>query len=554
MLSALNPFSNANVSTLSYMGKLADDRQENIDDVILFRRYAEGDQDDVLSQKEKNLGGVELRLNICQKIITTETDRLNMRGVRVIVPDNEQTSEDVSQQIAKWFKLTRADLKMLGVHDSASRDGDAYIIVEFDKKKNRPIFTVNEQYDGETGVDFRYLDNNPDTPMYAVKRWVAEENTADGTRTIRMNIYMADRVLKLTNSTTTTNGKTNQAGWYPYTVEGEIDDVIEVTLYGQKFTAGVQWWTDTRTETGQPLGIPVIHFRRAMDSKAYGRSAIADIAPGVQDTVNRNFSSNDFATRTAGFPINWATKFDPESNFNNADTGSNQVSKKVEAKPGAVLYNTEDGSFGQLPAANLQQLVDVLDAVLRYAATITDTPMSALNPSGAIAAEGTLQQQEAPLLAKIKKIQISFGNSWEDVAKMMVVTDIVFGTNTSKLTLDTLDEIEFDAQWDSPQTRNESNELANAEIKKRLGVPDDQIFTELKYTPEQIAQWKTDSAVKRGAIMGTLAQKITEMEQNNARQVLATSNGTTTTGNNGGSAAIGANGNGSLGAEGNNVV
>lgn len=545
-MSIFNPFANANISALSWEGKLAEDRQQQIDDMIYFRRYAEGDQDDVLSQKEKNLGGQELRLNICQKIITTETDRLNMRGVRVIVEDNEQASEDVSKQIAKWFRLTRSDIKMLGVHDSASRDGDAYIIVEFDKNKNRPVFSVNEQYDGETGVDFRYVDNNPDKPLYAVKRWVAEENTTDGTRTLRMNIYLPDRVLKLVNKTTTTKGQTNQAGWYPYTAEGEIDDVIEVTLYKQAFTAGVQWWTDTRTQTGKPLGIPVIHFRRAMDSKAYGRSAIADVVPGLQDTVNRNLSSNDFATRVAGFPINYAIGFDPETAFDNPDTGSNYVSKKLESKPGAILVNTEpDGSFGQLPAAQLQQLIDMLDAVLRYIATITDTPMSALNPSGQIAAEGTLQQQEAPLLAKIKKIQISFGNAWEDVARMMVIIDIVFGANVSKLALEQVEEIEFEAQWDNPQTRNEANELANAEIKKRLGIPDDQIFSELKYTPQQIDQWQKDSQIKRNAALGTLAQKIAETEAQNAANNGANS-ATQTNGASNGAVPVGSDSSGGM--------
>lgn len=199
----------------------------------------------------------------------------------------------------------------------------------------------------------------------------------------------------------------------------------------------------------------------------------------------------------------------------NSDS-DNAVAKAVQPVPGAMWYFAEpDVTVGQLPATDITQLINAKDSCFRDVSTVSATPLPMLNPSGQVAAEGTLQQVEAPLLAKVKNSQVSFGNSWEDTARMMLILDAVFDGGETTLTLDELEQLECEAQWDAPETRNDAVELANAQIKKGLGVPDEQIFTELKYTTEQIEQWMNDAAARRAVALGTLAQKIAAQEAAN---------------------------------------
>lgn len=517
LTSLFRNFGNANLTALTYQGKLADDRQEYIDWVIKYRQYTEGDQDEVISTKQKKLikpdgGDLYYKLNICHTVIATEVDRLNMRGVKVTYPDNPQLSDDLTRRVAKWFRRNRLDEQGRGTHYAACRDGDSYIIVEMDTARRLPTLTFNEAYDGETGVDMRYLDNNPNKPVYAVKRWIAEENTTDGTRIMRMNIYLPDRVLKMVNSTTNANGSQNQSGWYAYERDGETTEVIKMTLYGTTFQAGVQWWTDTGKETGQPLGIPVHHFRHIPNGGAYGRSALADVVPDLQDRLNRTAAALEYATLFSGFSVNYAVGYDPENVMDNPN--SDGAAKVVQAVPGAMWYFTEsDVTVGQLPPTDLMQLINAKDSCFRDIATVSATPLPMLNPSGQVAAEGTLQQVEAPLLAKVKNDQVSFGNTWEDVARMMILCDSIFDGGETVLTLDQVGELEFEAQWDAAETRNDAVELANATAKKALGIPDEQIYTELKYTADQIEAWKNDALARRAVVLGTLAQKIGAAQQ-----------------------------------------
>lgn len=551
-----------NPAIQSYYDKLTTDRQDVIDWVKKYRAYTEGDSEQVLSRKQIKLlkpdgGDLYYKLNVCDLLVTTETDRLKLRGVTMVLPPmmggrvdpRAQQATDLNALIASWFKSSRTDRQAKGLHYASARDGDSYAIVEpfasgdgSSRRYIRPRIIFREAYDGETGVDMVYLDNDPSKPLYATNTWIAEVKNETGVRVLRQNVYLPDRVLKLVSDSTI--GST--AGtWLPYTADGTLE-VIETYLNGVKLVAGVQWWTKTGKEGGEPLGIPVIHFPHNPNGSAYGRSTLADVVPDLQDRLNRAAAALEYATLFAGFNVHVLLGGDIGDDPANPDTSSNSVGSKIEAVPGMIFHvGDAAASVATLSATNLEQLIRVKESCLRDIAMVSKTPLPMLNPSGDVAAEGTLQQMEAPLLAKTASNHTVYGNGWEDATRMMLKIDATFEGGQTSMTYEEIDNLDLTAEWDDPETRNEATEIANAISKQSLGIPNRQLQKELGYSPDEIASFEVDAMAKRNAVIAGLGNAISQMEAQNNAFNNGTNEPVATVGSNGR-----ANGNGARGDNG----
>lgn len=518
-----------NDAAAAYLRKLASDRAAYIEDIKKFRRYAEGDTPDVISQKQKELilgndffgtatprrtfsanrpKDLHYKINVCDLIVSTEADRLNVRNIEIVAP-SAQRSQDLTRLVRRWRKQSRMDLQDKGLYYAACRDADAYLIVEYDARLGRPVITMNKAFDGETGADMIYLDNNPMKPLYATKRWVDEQITSTGERIQRLNIYLPDRVLKLVMGQSGPDNKTQHAGWRPYTDEGEIDEVGEYTLNGFTFEAGIMWWTTTQDADGEPMGLPVFHFPHNPNGEAYGRSTLADVVPDLQDRLNRSAAALEYANLFAGFNVPWITGYRPPKPDETPNKNT-ESRRRVEAIPGMVMYlEDSEATVGQLAATDLRQLIEAKEACFRDIATLSKTPLPMLNPTGQISAEGTLQQQEAPLVVKVENAQTAFGNVHEDVARYMLKLEVVLGQpSLVGLTLREIDDLEINCEWKDAKTRNEQAEITNAQTKREMGVPDEQLWSEIGYSPDQIEKFKTSQQVKRTAVISQLFDRL----------------------------------------------
>jgi len=97
-----------------------------------------------------------------------------------------------------------------------------------------------------------------------------------------------------------------------------------------------------------------------------------------------------------------------------------------------------------------------------------------------VAAEGTLKQQEGPLLAKVRAYQTQIGNGWEDV---FTVARTLANANGAGLSEDAT----LETRWEPAETRDDKVEMEKLEIKSRLGVPKEQLWEEMGYDADQIA-------------------------------------------------------------------
>ncbi len=519
-----------NLATQSYLDLLIQERSDDWAYVGDLRDYAEGVQAVHLTDRQKIMlvgedgADPEFTLNVCSTILDVETDRLEVSGIKVTVADNEGLSDTLSELVWTWCKAFRFDALQQNVHYGACRDGNSFGIVWYDADKQRPCLTFNQAYDGDdSGSEILYDDSDPTRPILAVKTWTLQRpamGQAAFGKIQRRNIYYPDHIEKQINSAGISGSFAN-AGWRTLSpTDPDWDDKAELTAltdrYGQQRTAAVSWWTDTGLEGGVPLGIPVIHFPHSARGSAYGRSTIADVVPGLQDAINRAGIALQTAAVLSGFKVTTATNWDPDV-----------APGDLYIQPGALLINKQDGSFGQLSETNLMQLIEVKNSFIKDAATLTSTPLSFFNISGQIAAEGTQKQIESALLAKTRRNQTAFGNAYEDAVRMMLKLEAVFGGDDTAyprkpsqvpLTLEQIDDLDINCEWEAAVMRNEMEEREIAKIdKETFGVPDSMLLAKW-YSPEELAQIKEEQSVKRNQVMGQLGQMLKQMEAANAQQ------------------------------------
>lgn len=519
-----------NPATQSYLDHLVQQRQAEYDRIARYRQYVAGDQTDLLTEAQRLLlfgdkdDTTEVQNNICEVIVDVEADRLNMREVSVIVPDDEARSDELSQLVAGWLQASRMDQAQIHANTSAIRDGNAYLIPYHDEATGEPRLAVNLAYDGDVGTEMLYEDDgNPNSQIAAVKIWTLRRpvvGNAGVGKVRRKNIYYADRIEKYI-SRSPVQGRFAHATWEPYTGDGDPVETL-VDDYGNPYEAAVMWWTDTRTRTGQPLGIAVQHLRRGR-GRAHGVSVLKNVVPSKQDLLNLAEASLLAATLLSGFKEHWLLGADLSDGT------------RIDSLPGAVHWMTNnDGSpinYAQSQETNLLQLIDVKNSHIKDAAMMTQTPLSFFNISGEIPAEGTLLQLEAGLVAKTRRNQTALGNGYEDAVRMMLKME---SGRSVDATLAEIDGWEIACQWEPAEIRNQQaqHEMAVTEYRE-LDVPREIVWRKrLDYTPEEIEQALQMYSERQREAMGQLATEIANVEQANqqtldaaAQIVQASSNG-----------------------------
>jgi hypothetical protein len=113
---------------------------------------------------------------------------------------------------------------------------------------------------------------------------------------------------------------------------------------------------------------------------------------------------------------------------------------------------------------------------------VSSTPLSRFQVSGQVAAEGTLKQQDAGLVAKVEHKQVTFGNAWEDAMRMAIRLQNTFGAARYD------DALPLETLWKPAAPRSEHDQLETLLLKAQLGVPAAILLAEAGYSdlPETI--------------------------------------------------------------------
>ena len=405
--------------------------------------------------------GVPFCENFCDVVIDSVAERLNVIGfastaaeAKVDDEGKEVTDDPFAQLAEGWWAVNRLDAAQSIIHTQALMKGDEFVIVEWDEKLGAPRFCRQLQHQ----VKVVYSDDEPDTMTYACKVWntmrVGPRNP-QGRTVRRLNVFYPGRVEKWFRPDSGGSG----GAW-----EHWSDD---------EDSAWPVAWTDDLTPGGEPLGIPVVHFRHRPLNGGYGRSRVRPAIP-FQEQLNKYvIDLNDLVDNHA-LPQDYVTGV-PE----------NISLKRVAGNTWHAV--DKDATFGRLDASPTSNLLEVIEGVLSRLARRSRIPMHLLTggtpPSGE-----SLKTAESGLVAVIRGCQVEFGNAWEDVIGIGLRLASVFGD------VDVPEGVTVEAQWANPETRSDEADLRAAALKKTLGVSRHTLLRELGYDPEKEQEWRMSEA------------------------------------------------------------
>jgi hypothetical protein len=395
-------------------------------------------------------------MNVSRIVVSAISERLLVSGIATDEP-KEANGQPLPAPVEDWawsvWLENRMDAKQDEVHTGALIDGEYFVIVDWDDERAMPRFTPHPRYTDPDvhgngfGCKMFYKDDDEScAPLYATKRWAEVAIDERGRRTTeqRLNIYYPERIVQQV---------LRGGAWSEY-----APDIP---------------WVDG---AGAPLGIAVIHVKNA-DLRCEAWDAFP-----LQDALNKALVDLIASADLTAFRILFAKGFYPTDDGQAPEAdGSNML----KLAPGAIFGTLSiDGDIKSIEPADLSQLVDLVQNLVIWIAQVTDTPISRFLATRAVAAEGTLKQQEAPLLGKIRKRQTLFGNAWEDCYELALRLANMFGL----MSLD--EEIEFSTQWTPAETRDELAETQRLQLERDMGIPEEVIWAKLGYTPAEIANMR----------------------------------------------------------------
>ena len=428
-------------SMMSWIQQQADERRE---DYEMARRYYGGEHDTAVTDRLKKFLPPRLafRDNFMNVVVDALAERLKVIGF---------TSEDVDYAEWAWglWQLNRMDYPQVVIHTEAVMLGDSYVLCDWDAVKERPRWThqmaemILPHYNEAT----REID-------WVSKKWMQRGMTGDEPET-RLNIYYPDRVEKYV---------ARGGVWAKH--EDDMDEAWPVP------------WLD---KAGEPLGIPIIHFRNRPMGTDFGQSEIINVIP-MQDLLNKSLIDLTMILDTLAFPQRYTLNV-------------NHNSSRLEIMPGSVAeFHSEydGGSVGQWAAASVDGPLKAIESLVQHIAGTTRTPQHLFQIMGGSPSGEALKTAESGLVNKAQQRMINYGNAWEDCLTMALRIQAAFGT-----AITVMEDAMLEATWDDPETRNEQAHMEALKAKAELGVSKHQIFRELGYSQEEIDQMDEDGSVER---------------------------------------------------------
>lgn len=477
---------------LALLMSLAADEADLQRDIIKARDYHDGQQFVALTERLREfLGGDtsdtaqdhnRLRVNVTRIVTTAVTERLlvsgfdsNEQGIAEPVKDEtgapklDGDGAPLTQAVkpaAAWawevWQANRMDAKQGRVHIATCRDGESFVIVDWDNEAKRPRFTphlrfVDQSLTSATGADvgegcraFYQNDDEDQQLLYVTKRWT-EVVTTTGQRQQRqrLTIYYPDRIEKYSGFS---------GAWAPFQDAGDM-----------------AWPIPWIGKDGLPLGIPVAHFRSSAGMEA--REAWP-----AQNAINYLCVLELTAADMTAFRILVAIGWKPE------DADGNPL----EIAPGTWVGTPfKEGKVQDIPPADIGPISNLIEGWVFRAAMVTDTPVSRFITTKQIAAEGTQKQGDGPLVNKVRGRQGEIGNGWEDCMRMALRLANTFGAGG-------LDEgVLFYTSWDPAEVRDRDKEIERAQKLLAIGVPQRQVWIELGYDAAQVEEWAADAEARR---------------------------------------------------------
>lgn len=381
--------------------------------------------------------------NFCALIVQAVEERLTIQGFQF---GNDRANK------AAWalWQANEMDAQSQRAHREALIAADCPVIIEPADEGAR----IRIQRPEEVVIAYR---DDPLVREVAMRRW------KDATGQQLATLYYADRIEKYSwwDGRAPAGQFAGKAHWRPRDIPGE-SWVVEHDLEAVPVVAIVN---DPSLGQDPLLG-------------AVGRSELADILP-LQDALNKLYMDLLVANENGAFRQRWATGIeiptDPETN------------KPLEPFKAAVdrIWSTEvvDAKFGDFEQTQLAGTISAIETTVQHMASTSRTPPHyLLGQMGSFPSGEALRSVETGLVAKAKRRQRDYGEAWEEIMRLAFRA-------AGKQTQGQYKAAE--TNWADPENRTESQHVDALTKLSSIGVPDEQLWEDAGYTPEQISSFRT---------------------------------------------------------------
>jgi len=393
-----------------------------------YRRYYDGRHDLAFAtSKFQNAFGSlfrEFADNLMPAVVNGFVDNLRVEGFTVHLGD-----ERVAEKALELWQRNFMEQRSLEVHREALMKGDAYIIVWANADGEAVIYPNRAEL-----CAVNYLTENPGVAGSAVKIW------ATGAKTVRLNVYFADRIEKFEGRGTSGEGREVRAANLKKI--GEIEN---------------------------PYGVvPVFHFANQAAMGDAGCSELENLI-ALNDALNKMVLDMLVSSEFGAFRQRWVTGIEIQT-----DNQGQAISPFTSGASGVWATDNENAKFGDFEATGLEQFVRVQESFRAEIARVASLPLHYLMLQSSNMASGrALQTAERRFQVKIKTIQTNFGSSWSRVMQLAMQIE---RENPSRLL----------TQWADTNTISDLERLQVLEKKLAIGVSYEQVLMEAGYGKKDV--------------------------------------------------------------------
>lgn len=416
-----------------WLGRLDAELDFRLPYMIEMTSYYEGDQSLAYSGAKWRaaFGKLFTRFadNWCSLVVDAVAERLHVEGFRMT--DQPEGDADAWEMWQRNYLDHDSQL----AHTESLVTSSGYVIVWPDED-DYPRITVESSAE----VVVAYAPSSRRQRVAAMKRWVDELGVINAT------LYLRDAVWKF---------------------ERRGDN-----RYVPREVVGEDW------PLKNPLGVvPVIELtNKPRLWSPYGLSEVEQVVP-QQDAINKLLADMLVASEFAAYRQRWATgveiPVDP------------QTQKPIEPYHAAVdrlwISEAEGARFGEFNPTDLNNYVTAVEMLVQHIAAQSATPPHYFYLRGQFPSGESIKSAEASLVAKTRQRMTVYEESWEEAIRLGFA---VLGDARA-------DAWSAETIWGDPEYRTEGEHVDALTKLKSINVPDQQLWEDAGYTPQQIARFKS---------------------------------------------------------------
>jgi hypothetical protein len=376
--------------------------------------------------------------NWCEIVVDAPVERLFVEGFRF--------GKDKPADTNAWdiWQANGLDSESVMAHTESVKDGRAFILVGPDEYNTGfPQITVEHA----SQVVVEHAPGNRRVRLAALKKWRDDDSGYE-----YATLYLPDRIWK----------------W----------ETKEPTKYAPADGISRNWVPRAGEESGRNRSapfVPMIPLENNPTMLGGGRSDLKPAIP-LQDAINKELADMLVASEFGAYIQRWVTGLQ-------VDTDAEGPTSNMELKFAVsrlIVAEDEKAKFGQFQATDLNNYVGAIAMLLQHLAAQTRTPPHYLLGQIVNVSGDALKAAETGLVAKVKRKQIDFSDSWEEAIRLAL--KLQGGEEAAK-------PMNAETIWRDPEYRSEG-EMVDAALKRRaLGVPLEAIWEMIGASPQQVEDW-----------------------------------------------------------------